>query len=289
MPNILPAPNNLSVSRVLAAFSTLILSLASSACGASSYSAERQPPGQHLASYDSPAQPEYSVESAPYRQSRSSAPQAAPMAMARPMPAPAPESPMADAMFAEAPAAQMTDAVEGQLLVYTGSVTLAAFEIAQTLEEAIALVEENGGHVQRRSRQQVTLRIPAALFRSVLDELLELGDVIDAQWHSEDVSEQFRDTQTRLRNAIASRDRILALLERADSVEDVLAIENQLQRLTLEIELATGQLRAMTDRIQLSTLTLMVRQRSSVDPPSAVAKLPFPWLQNMGLSDLLNL
>lgn len=181
-----------------------------------------------------------------------------------------------------------SDAIEGPLLIYTAQVTLSAFEVTDTLDAAISLVEAAGGHVQRRARERVVLRVPAHLFREVLDELQSLGDVLDSQWHAEDVSEAYRDTQIRLRNAMAARDRVEALLAQAESVEDVLSIEHQLQRLTLEIEQAMGMLRAMTDRILLSTITLEVRRRTSATPPTA-SRLPFPWLRTLGLPTLMRL
>ncbi len=175
----------------------------------------------------------------------------------------------------------------GQLLIYTGQITLAIYDVRSTQEKAVALVEEMDGYISQRTSNQVIARIPAASFRTALEEMAALGDVLDMNWEAQDVSEEVRDLDIRLRNALQLRDRLESLLERVESVEDALKIEEQLERITLEVERIRGQLLSFEDRIAYSTIVLSFRPKSVVQVPDDDFLLPFPWLHQLGLETLL--
>jgi hypothetical protein len=185
---------------------------------------------------------------------------------------------------AQEPATEMA-----RLLIYTAQLNLAIHQVTEVQEQAIALVEEAGGYAAYRDGYSVILRVPAGAFHSTLDALKGLGDVLAVQWQAEEVSDQFRDLEIRLRTAIEMRDRLAQLLAQAQTVADALAIEEQLQRLTLEIELYEGQLRSLSDRISFSTITVTFSELASSNVPTNEYRLPFYWLNSMGLERLLTL
>ena len=183
---------------------------------------------------------------------------------------------------------QRSDALPGALLIYRGTVAIAVFDVANIMEQAIARMESFGGYAQSRSRDMVVFRVPAERFREAFEALRGMGDVVNAEWQADDVGEEYRDVQIRLQRAEATLERLVALLGDAESVGDVLAIEAQMERVTLEIERMRGRLRYLADQVSLSTLTLRLSARATSTPPSAGA-LPFPWLRQLGLPHLLRL
>lgn len=208
-------------------------------------------------------------------------------------PAPAPMASDANRTAAN-PAAEPAELEEpepsnGPLLVYTAQVVLAIYDVARTQDEALALVESHGGYASERSQYAMTFRVPAAHFREVLDGLDALGDTLSLDWQAADVSEQYRDLDVRLRNALSMQARLQALLDQAESIEDALAIERELERVTLQIEQMRGQLRVLTDRIAFSTITLRFQQVATSDVPTDEYRLPFGWLNGMGVERLLSL
>ncbi|MCC7537685.1 MAG: DUF4349 domain-containing protein, partial [Deltaproteobacteria bacterium] len=80
-------------------------------------------------------------------------------------------------------------------------------------------------------------------------------------------------------------------LERAGNVQDSLVVERELERITTSIEQMRGRLRFLSDRIAFSTITLRFQGRptESLGPASSQFRLPFPWLDQLGLSNLLDL
>jgi hypothetical protein len=85
------------------------------------------------------------------------------------------------------------------------------------------------------------------------------------------------------------RERLERLLARADAVEDALAIERELQRLTDVIELLKGRQRYLTDQIRFSTITIVFQALSTEPTGPDGFTLPFDWLGELGLSNLMRL
>ena len=175
----------------------------------------------------------------------------------------------------------------GQLLIYSGALVLAIYEVEQTQDRAVELVEELGGYVSTRTSRTLIARVPAPKFREALTGLGELGDVLDRSWQAQDVTDEVRDLDIRLRNSLQLRNRLEVLLEEAETIEEALAIESELERVTLEIERIRGQLKSFEDRIAYSTIQIEFRTKRVNDVPDDDFLLPFRWLDTVGLQSLL--
>ncbi len=175
------------------------------------------------------------------------------------------------------------------LLIYNGSLVVAIYEVAETQLKAIAIVEDAEGFVASRASDRLILRVPAAKFREILDQLANLGDLIDVNWRAQDVSEEVRDLQIRLQNSMEIRNRLQQLLARAEKVEDALAIEAQLERVTLDIERIIGQLRSFQDRVAFSTIDMQFRAKRVDEIPDDEYLLPYSWLNGLGVDNLLRI
>jgi len=184
-----------------------------------------------------------------------------------------------------------TDAVDtsGPLLIYTAELHLAVYEVERTQEEVLGAIDELDGFLARRSDTTIVVRVPAARFEEALEAIEGAGDVLHRNIEVQDVSEEFRDLAIRIRNAEAMRDRLEQLLQRAESVEDALEIERELQRLTDFIERMKGRQRFLADRIAFSTITIQFSSRATEQPPTDEFRLPFDWLNELGVTRLLSL
>ncbi len=180
-----------------------------------------------------------------------------------------------------------TDARQGPLLIYTANVALAVHQVADQQTRIEALVREVGGHLHHRGDAEITVRVPAEAFESVLAQILELGDVLSRDVSVQDVSEEFHDLQTRIRTLEAMYARVSQLLASANDVENALAVEQHLERITLELERIRGRLRFLADRVAFSTITVRFTERATVTTPTF--ELPFAWLRSLGLENLMRL
>ena len=182
------------------------------------------------------------------------------------------------------------DARDGApLLIYTGSVVLAIYDVEATQDAAAEMIAELGGFIAHRSNQRMLLRVPAEHFHIALENFYELGDVLGLDYTANDVSDQHRDLMIRLQNALDMRERLSELLGTAANIEEALMLERELERVTLEIERIRGQLRVLDDRVAFSTIDLRFSAIRTTDVPDQDYRLPFGWLNQLGLPGLLQL
>ena len=80
---------------------------------------------------------------------------------------------------------------------------------------------------------------------------------------AEDVSERYYDTAGRLITQQLKMERLQALLAKAQSVEDLIAIESAISDTQLEIDQLTGSLQGMDSRVADATLDLTLSELSS--------------------------
>jgi hypothetical protein len=223
----------------------------------------------------------------------------APVAQAAPTPPMAPgmpgsvppsraDTPSGGGGLGGAGAALAEQAGREPLLVYTAHLTMAVFDAKKALDTMEDLTRKSEGYLVRRDDLTITVRVPSKRFQASLDEMMRLGDVLHRRVDVRDVTEEYTDIVVRLRNAEAMRKRLEELLARAENVKHALEVERELERVAGEIERMKGRLKLLGELVSFSTITVEFRPRTSDHVESSV-KLPFPWLERLGLGDLLRL
>lgn len=170
-------------------------------------------------------------------------------------------------------------------LVYTGALTLAVPDPGEARARLAELALGLGGYVQSERDAAIVLRIPSARFREGLEGAARLGREVSRRLDVQDVTEQYIDLELRLKNARALRDRLEALLQKAEDVKSALEVERELTRVRLEIEQLEAQLRSLGQRASFGTLAVELRQMAQA--PRSAAALPFSWLGSLGVENLL--
>lgn len=184
----------------------------------------------------------------------------------------------------EAPAA----VARAPLLIYTATLTLAVFGTDAALDAVERLALDKRGYLVRRSDHSITIRVPAESFKEALDGVGKLGDELHRDVSAQDVTDEFADLKLRLRNAEVVRERLEVLLERASKVEEALAVERELERVTRDIETIKGRLALLGELLRFSTITVNF-EAVQVEAVARDNPLPFHWLQRLGLPHLLRL
>jgi hypothetical protein len=177
-----------------------------------------------------------------------------------------------------------------QMLIYTARLHMAVFEVDKSLAAVEALARDSAGFLARRTDREITIRVPVEKFYEVMKKLEGQGDVLHRDVQVEDVTEQFLEVSLRLKNARKVRDRLAQLLSEAKSVKDALEVERELERVTAEIERLEGRIKFLRDRARFSTITVAFEPiRTDEVKRDRIFRLPFPWLNELGLGRLLSL
>ena len=119
-------------------------------------------------------------------------------------------------------------------------------------------LSQSGSGEQRSAT--VTLRVPQQRFNDALRQIRDIADVevVSSSVEGKDVTDQFVDLQARLRAKQAEEQRYLALLARADKIEDILRIDQVLAQTRTQIEQLTGQLNSIKARTEFSTIAITI-------------------------------
>ena len=107
-------------------------------------------------------------------------------------------------------------------------------------------------------RGAVVIRIPSDRFEDALEELRDIGRIESQYVDTQDVTDEFVDLQSRIRNARSAERVLLNLMDEATTIADTIRVQNQLERVQENIERMRGRLRVLDDQTSFSTLAIDV-------------------------------
>ncbi|MFG3709875.1 DUF4349 domain-containing protein [Micromonospora sp. NPDC047730] len=154
--------------------------------------------------------------------------------------------------------------VDQRSIIYTGTMRVQVDDVDAAARSAVATVTAVGGFVggdQRRSADadataQLELRVPAAKFHEVVDELAKLGRQQRREIHTEDVTEQVVDLDARITTQRARVESARRLLARATTITDLVSLENELSRREADLASLEAKKKRLADLTSLSTITV---------------------------------
>jgi hypothetical protein len=196
-----------------------------------------------------------------------------------------------------APATQQTKVVS----VGSISISVAASDFNNALARVSVIATSVGGYVSSSkvtagsqagaagSSGVIELRVPQKQFGSVVARTEHLGHVVSAVTNSTDVTSQYVDYESRIGALQASRSQYLAIMARASSIGDILAIQAQVNVIESEIEQLEGQRNLLVNQAAYGTLTVAINQGAAVSGQSGVGRA---WSQSIsgfvaGVEDLI--
>ena len=148
-------------------------------------------------------------------------------------------------------------------LILNANLTLETHDIIEeeATEDIEKMAADAGGYLASSSlsgdagsrHASYVLRIPQEKFEAFYEQLGSSVHVVYSSRSSEDVTEQYTDIETRLAMLTTKHERLLALLDQADKMEDIISLENALADCEYEIDSLTGSKRHYDDLVGFST------------------------------------
>lgn len=122
----------------------------------------------------------------------------------------------------------------------------------------------------RRSADYV-IRIPAQQYDTFRASAGELGHVTYSTESTEDIGEQYYDTEARLKTLRTKQERLLSLLEKAETMEDIISLESALSDVEYEIERNSSTLNRYDGLVNYATFSVMMNEVTRVDDSAGQA------------------
>ena len=129
-------------------------------------------------------------------------------------------------------------------LILRADLTLETQDFDATSADLEKLTAETGGYIESSSLSgdkgsrsaYYTLRIPQEKFETFYAQLGDRAHVVYSSRSSEDITEQYTDIETRLATLQTKHERLLALLDQAGKMEDIISLETRLADCEYEID-----------------------------------------------------
>lgn len=140
--------------------------------------------------------------------------------------------------------------------------------IQQTVADAGGYIEsqnQDGYSLGSRSRYQersanIQARIPSAKLDEAVRSVGGFCNVLSQSENMDDITESYFDSQARLTSLKLQEERLLAILEKAEKLEDVITLESALSDVRYQIESLTASLRRMDSQVAYSYLNISLRE-----------------------------
>jgi hypothetical protein len=188
-------------------------------------------------------------------------------------PAPPASSPTGNAAQAQLGALPSLD----RLVIRNVSLTLVVPNVQDAYRQVERIAADQGGLIAGSQIRQdgdrftasVTVRVPAdaTTYQATLDRLRAIADrVVEEQGQTQDVSEEYVDLESRLRNLRATEDSLLVLYGRAGRLEDVFAVQREITTVRGQIEQIEGRKQALERKAAMATIALQLREPATLAP-----------------------
>ena len=166
----------------------------------------------------------------------------------------------------------LTGAVAGRKIIKNGDLSIQTREFDEFLEDLTRSILSVGGYVEsssingnsynknRMRSADVTARIPAENLDAFCDQVSDLGNVTYKNLYTRDVTLTYVDLESHVKALRTEQQTLMDLLEKAQSVEDIITIQARLSDVLYEIESYESTLRTFDDQIAYSSVHLSVQE-----------------------------
>ena len=136
----------------------------------------------------------------------------------------------------------------------------------ETLFKLTNLAEQSGGFVSDSQSYSdtegnltsgyITLRVPSNKFNSALSKIKEMGTLKSSSTSGQDITQEYTDLESRLRNYEAQEKILLELMKKSTKVSDSIEVQRELSNVQGEIEVIKGRMNYLDDMVSFSTINV---------------------------------
>jgi hypothetical protein len=157
-------------------------------------------------------------------------------------------------------------------IIKNGNISIEVDNVIETMDSITQIAEAMGGYVvssNKRSNDEtsatVTIRVPAENFDETFEKIREIA--IETPYENKesmDVTEEYTDLESQLRNLEATEAQYLELLKKAENVEDMVTVQRELSYVRGEIERIEGRMKYIERTSDMSFIEVRIGEVQSL-------------------------
>lgn len=140
------------------------------------------------------------------------------------------------------------------------------------------LAENNGGFISNTQSYSdsdgnltsgsITLRIPKDEYNPALDTLKEMGTVTNISVSGQDVTQEYTDLDSRLRNMKAQEEVLLDLMAQSKNVTESIEVQRELSYVQEQVEIIKGRMNYLDNMVSFSTIDIYLYEPEPITTSS---------------------
>jgi hypothetical protein len=152
-----------------------------------------------------------------------------------------------------------------RMIIKNGWLNLVVKDVTETAKKIIRFTQKQGGwvvfsnisEIQKIPSGQITVRVPAEKFEETLDYFKSLAQrVSNEKTQAQDITEEYVDLQSRLKNLEAAESQLLEIMKRSGTISGVLEVHRELRKIREEIERIKGKMQYLKESAKMSSVTV---------------------------------
>jgi hypothetical protein len=156
-----------------------------------------------------------------------------------------------------------------RMVVRTGNLQLVVGDVSVALDEIVKITSDLKGYVVssqkwkegERTIGNISIRIPSESYDQAMSALRNTAmDVINETTSSSDVTQEYVDLASRLKNLEATESQLFKIMESAEKTEDVLNVQRELTSVRGEIEQTKGRMQYLEQTSATSLIIIQLAQ-----------------------------
>ncbi len=162
-------------------------------------------------------------------------------------------------------------------MIYTADVDVETVDFDAAVDSVEAMLERFGAFLESSSvsgrsysdsyygyqtyrRAYFTIRVPVSSFVQLRDGLEDVGNVVSKNTYAENITVQYYDTESRAQSYRIEQERLMAMLEKCETVTEMIEIESRLSEVRYQLESLESTLRNWQNQVDYSTVNVTIRE-----------------------------
>ena len=168
-------------------------------------------------------------------------------------------------------ASAINPALANRKLIRNATVDLEIVSFDQAIQNITAFANEDKGYVATTSSEkqengklkgEVVVKVLPENLDRFLQKIRALGELKNQTLGTEEITKNYFDTESRLKNARIMESRLIDMLKKkSDDINDLLQVEKELGRVREQIEQMQGELKFWDSQVQFATVTISLAEK----------------------------